>query len=69
MDPIAELAEFDRETVAQAKAVEQRIQAEGLAAGYIIRDVRVFPGADALGWNQALGWLSRELYLRRVRDR
>ena len=42
MDPIAELAEFDRETVAQAKAVEQRIQAEGLAAGHTIRDVRVF---------------------------
>ena len=42
MDPIAELAEFDRETVAQAQAVEQRIQAEGLAAGHTIRDVRVF---------------------------
>ena len=42
MDPIAELAEFDRETVAQAKAVEQQIQAEGFAAGHIIRDVRVF---------------------------
>ena len=42
MDPIAELAEFDRETVAQAKAVEQRIQAEGFAAGHTIRDVRVF---------------------------
>ncbi|MYF93755.1 MAG: hypothetical protein F4184_17360, partial [Gemmatimonadetes bacterium] len=42
MDPIAELAEFDRETVAQAKAVEQLIQAEGFAAGHTIRDVRVF---------------------------
>ena len=42
MDPIAELAEFDRETVAQAKAVEQRIQAEGFAAGHTIRNVRVF---------------------------
>ena len=42
MDPIAELAEFDRKTVAQAKAVEQQIQAEGFAAGHIIRDVRVF---------------------------
>ena len=55
MDPIAELAEFDREIVAQAKAVEQRIQAESFAAGHTIRDVRVFrvlmPWVGTKRWN------------------
>ena len=42
MDPIEELLEFDRENVAAAKAVEERIQQEGMAAGHTIRDVRVY---------------------------
>ena len=42
MDPIEELVAFDRENVAQIKAVERRIQEEGFAAGHTIRDVRVF---------------------------
>ena len=61
MDPIAELAEFDRETVAQAKAVEQRIQDEGSCSrAHHPRRARL-PSANALGWNQALGRLGREV--------
>ena len=42
MDPIKELLEFDSENVSAAKAVEERIQQEGLAAGHTISDVRVY---------------------------
>ena len=42
MDPIEELLEFDRENVTAAKAVEERIQQEGLAAGHTINDVRLY---------------------------
>ena len=43
LDPIEALVKFDRETLAQAQRVEQRIQQEGLdGGGHTIRDGRVF---------------------------
>jgi hypothetical protein len=43
MDPIQELLDFDRENVSAAKAVEERIQQEGLAAGHTERDPTIGP--------------------------
>jgi len=54
LDPSEALVEFDRETLAQAQRVEQRIQQEGLDTGHTLRNGR---GFQVLGYKtKRSGW-------------